>query len=514
MAKYYLYLIHKTDKDAARYTTPAKEGLVTLLKSPTNRYQKIELLRAIASLEPSTDRIYRRSVDTSLYIRYHQYLSEVEELNLAREICRELHDNGDSGEEESRVLGTVRRPSVFEKILLARWRFRQEKVAPEPFSISENVTSYPPYNVEHVASALIEMKQFDQAGRFLKTCSRNAASSVMYALCLTSQGKFRTCADYLSNEWRKLRGTHDPVSAHIYDSSDLPSVQKAYIIAASVHNAVVERKNNRTELNSFIRDIRTNALALTLSAYLCSRDDVVLSRELARLAARCLAGAAESDEHIEMVALLAKATNDINEPLIALPLLRKVRSESGEFIAVSNIEFIRALRLAGLSKEATRCCYKLSNHEVEGQYSDYLYSKLSMELANTFLQSGDRKRATFFVEHALRNSGMPPVSERVEILEQAAAIESQLGNKSGAKKHLSESTKILPPWCRTHWNNWAMLDAADGVLEARRRKLEKDAEKNIDSDETVRVRTRIRTRTRSKARSNSVPANFQSDHLA
>lgn len=63
----------------------------------------------------------------------------------------------------------------------------------------------------------------------------------------------------------------------------------------------------------------------------------------------------------------------------------------------------------------------------------------------------------------LLNSNYYSLIDRVELLEELAAIESRLQDKTRSKDLLAESARILPPWCRTHWDNWTMFDAADVV---------------------------------------------------
>lgn len=455
LARYYLFLEHPADKDKTRYALPARDALVKLLQSKSRRTQalnRLYLLHEIMMITLLSDYNFTRSsilsLRCSMFFEYHQYLSPSEERTLARELARLLNKHGDYTAEE-RVRQTVSNPDAYDMILLERCKFRQQSFSPKSF----NITGPPalPHNLEEVAGALIEMNLLDQALTLLGSNSFESRD-IMYAFCLTRQKKFQLCRDFLKRQWLDIDSN--------VDSKNSQSEQRAYVVAALLYNAAAEGKVNKTEPEAFIKEIRADTLALTIAAYLCSRDDRSSSATLSQLAAKCIECMDEGEERSNLAALLARTTNDIDKPRLLHNLLLKVRAHAKSLPVGLFIEVARAERLDG--RPLNLNSFKVDVANLRGSLTDNLYLRFMLEKAKTSLAQGKRDAAKQHSDYCLANLANCSLLavDRSQILEEIASVESQLGNKIRAGNLVAESARVLPPRCRTHWDNWAMLHAA------------------------------------------------------
>ncbi len=492
LANYLLFRKHRFDNEAmaAKYADLAEPALVGLIKSPERSgINKIRLFSCLEDLQlrhPDRPRGWT-------YLQFHQYLSILDERYTARSAAVYLDSIG-AYKEEERIWRTLRQPGYVEKILLARCLHRQGRHKSKTAESKDGISSDTYFEA---TKALIEMNEVADAESLLsheRPSYSMFSDDIILGYCLTAQKRFTACREYLLSRW----------DAKIHYREDM--IQRASIFAALVHNAAVE-SSTLSQKEELIEELKQDPVPLALSSYLTSTDNPSLSERLARLAVCSLQhpqknAPPRAPVRRILVHMLGSAMNDINKPLVVIPLLKEEVLKSPHLVEFSSIgnylELVRGLRLTGELQEAANVAKEAlgvieavattsarptivgshrqvttfvnSDGSYDRRYASYQWARsarfnLLCEVTQICVEQGNPppNDETFLTE--LPNCTIPAV-DKVQILERFAKIYRQLGKASEGKHLLAEAEKILPIDCRKPWKNWTMLDdASDLYLE-------------------------------------------------
>lgn len=436
LARYYLLLNNRHTPNARRYFIPAREGLIHLL---TESYQKPEmksqLFRALCDIDPGNQ--------TNHFLRLQGYLPKEFKTELTIDTSHERNNAGDYPGEET-ILRTVYNTDPFCRALFSRCLLRQGKPFPKEY-VTLEAGDYSALQYDYVAKALIELGELNRATIILNE-RKTRLRPILYADILTKQRKFEACRTMLHEAW----SNEDKSSAR--RALLTRSFIRSYIIAAAIRNSKAEGNTKGKEsIEQFVAEASDDPIALTMAAYLCSQDDRQQSERLARSAAK---NVPDYDERLLL--LLIKTLNVIEKPdLLPLKLKAKLELANPELF----LESIRSLRLTGRLNEALSRATILSN--LPGLGSG-LKLQVLCESAKILLAQGSRDKAVTAADSVLTDLAPARISAtaKVQLLEETASIYSKAGNKAKASALLAESSKLIPPRCRQHWNNWDMLDEA------------------------------------------------------